>query len=44
MYTWQKALAGIYGVTNIYTGDNDYVATVYPYLDKIQTLIQDRYN
>lgn len=44
MYTWQKALAGIYGVTNIYTGDNDYIEAVYPYLERIKELIQDRYN
>lgn len=43
MYTWQKDLAKGFD-KYLYTEGIDYVETVYPYLDKIQTLIQDRYN
>ena len=44
MYTWQKDLAGNFKAIAMDIDENDYVAAVYPYLDKIQTLIQDRYN
>lgn len=44
MYTWQKDLAGNFKAIAMDIDENDYAATVYPYLDKIQTLIQDRYN